>query len=336
MITVGGSYPGFLSAMMRFLYPESIDIGYASSAPLKLYSHEVDQWGYYDIVTQAADRASPGCAAAVRQALAQADEIIRGTPDFETLATEQLGICPGSIPRYIGDSALFSQELMQTIETTFADANMIGNYPPSNHTWTAELCHVFQNSDLDSLGKVKDFWNHLEIQDDSVDCFQMDYQLSAGPKATISSADWSGLGPGLDGKHWEFQCCYSLIPEVGFSEASMFPPREWTYDWLTEHCLDRFGVVGEPMAMVNQWKFNDLVGQGASRILFTNGGNDMWNYGGYTQNLSDSILAINFPNGAHHSEVYARPDDTADIREGQAQIADILSDWLKEIAKEKK
>mmetsp|Transcript_16277 Transcript_16277/g.23639 ORF Transcript_16277/g.23639 Transcript_16277/m.23639 type:complete len:137 (+) Transcript_16277:745-1155(+) len=34
---LGGSYPGFLSAMMRFLHPGVVDIGYASSAPLPLY-----------------------------------------------------------------------------------------------------------------------------------------------------------------------------------------------------------------------------------------------------------------------------------------------------------
>ena len=139
----------------------------------------------------------------------------------------------------------------------------------------AKLCHVFQNDNLNALGKVKDFWNHLEVQDDSVDCFQMVYQLPAGPNATLSSSDWTGSGPGMDGNMWDFQCCYSLIPEVGFSKESMFPQREWTYEWLTEHRMNRFGVVGDPMGMVNQWKFNDLVGQGASRIIFTNGQNDI-------------------------------------------------------------
>ena len=37
VISVGGSYPGFLSAMFRLVYPDFVDISYASSAPLKLY-----------------------------------------------------------------------------------------------------------------------------------------------------------------------------------------------------------------------------------------------------------------------------------------------------------
>ena len=54
VITIGGSYPGFLSAMMRLNYPSVVDIGYASSAPLKLYEHSpnFDADGYYDFVTK--------------------------------------------------------------------------------------------------------------------------------------------------------------------------------------------------------------------------------------------------------------------------------------------
>jgi len=334
VITVGGSYPGFLSAMMRFLYPQYIDIGYASSAPLKLYSHQVDQWGYYDIVTEASDRVSPGCAAATKQALQEADDMIRATSDFTSLAKDRLGICLGSIPDYIDNSGLFSEELMQVIETTFADANMVGNYPPSNSTWLARLCHVFQYTEGDALDKVAAFWKQLEVQDKSVDCFEMDFQLPTGFNPSLSGSDWTGDGPGWDGTMWGFQCCYSLLPDVGFSDESMFPYRKWTYEWLTEHCMKRFGVVGDMYGMVKKWKFDDLVNQGASRIIFTNGENDIWWHGGITESLSESLPAVVFPNGAHHSEVYAKPNDTPDIREGQEQISNYIEGWLKEIKME--
>jgi hypothetical protein len=51
VITVGGSYPGFLSAMLRVAYPDYADMSYASSAPLKLYDQSTDQNVYYDIVS---------------------------------------------------------------------------------------------------------------------------------------------------------------------------------------------------------------------------------------------------------------------------------------------
>lgn len=336
LVTVGGSYPGFLAAVARLLYPEYVDIAYASSAPLKLYSKEASPWGYYEIITQAAERSSPGCSAAVKQTLTEVGDTIRSTPDFSHLAYDRLNVCPGSIPAYIDNSDLFAQELTQIVETSFADANMIGNYPPSDKTWFHKLCLVFQNETAtDSMDKMTNFWKNLEIQDNSTDCFKVDYQMSEGDRATISSSDWSGLGPGRDGRMWDFQCCTSLTPEMGFSNASMFPYREWTYEWVSKHCIDRFGVVGDRYELVKKWHFDDLVGQGATRIIFTNGGNDMWMAGSYTKNLSDSIIAINIPSGGHHSEVYALPNDTPDVREAQQEIIALIGGWLHDIKKGK-
>ena len=51
VVTVGGSYPGFLSAVLRLVYPDYADMSYASSAPLKLYDQSTDQNVYYDIVS---------------------------------------------------------------------------------------------------------------------------------------------------------------------------------------------------------------------------------------------------------------------------------------------
>jgi Serine carboxypeptidase S28 len=50
VITFGGSYPGFLSTMMRWRFPDIVDIAYAASAPLELYSQVVDANAYYDKV----------------------------------------------------------------------------------------------------------------------------------------------------------------------------------------------------------------------------------------------------------------------------------------------
>ena len=51
-------------------------------------------------------------------------------------------------------------------------------------------------------------------------------------------------------------------------------------------------------------------------------------------NLSDTLIAINMPNGAHHSDLShdpPGPEDTPDITAGRAQAAGLLSGWLAEI-----
>jgi hypothetical protein len=61
---------------------------------------------------------------------------------------------------------------------------------------------------------------------------------------------------------------------------------------------------------------------------------DGWSVGAVKTNLSDSLLALNFPNGAHHSDLShlgPNPDDTDDIKAGYNSIAHILGKWLDEV-----
>jgi len=121
----------------------------------------------------------------------------------------------------------------------------------------------------------------------------------------------------------------------------MFPTRVWTYEGLTKYCQGRYGedVVPQPYALVKSFGFDDLIARGASRILFTNGMQDMWSGGSYLESLSDSVIALNFENGAHHSDlshVGPSQDDTEDIRSGFITITNILAKWLDEIRLEAK
>ena len=164
----------------------------------------------------------------------------------------------------------------------------------------------------------------------------MTAQLPTGENATISSGDWSGVGTGPSGESWDFQTCTLEVEKIGFSEESMFPRRDWKMSWMIDHCMSRFGVVPRPYDMVQKWRFNgtDLVENNVTRIIFTNGLKDGWSVGGIKANLSDSLIALNFPNGAHHSDLSGRgpsDEDTEDIKEGFRTITRILGSWLEEI-----
>jgi len=62
---------------------------------------------------------------------------------------------------------------------------------------------------------------------------------------------------------------------------------------------------------------------------------DGWSVGGIKTNLSDSLIALNFENGAHHSDLShlgPNPNDTQDIAEGYKTIARLLGKWLNEVS----
>ena len=114
----------------------------------------------------------------------------------------------------------------------------------------------------------------------------------------------------------------------------MFRDRPFDLDWLTQHCQSRFEVDPDPYRMVNKWHFDDLVGQGASYILFTNGDNDAWSRVSQMESLSDTLIALTFPSGAHHSElntVRHGQRECNDIIQGRKTIATILGQWIDEV-----
>ena len=128
VITIGGSYPGWLSAMMRLRYPSVVDIAYSASAPMTFYTQEVDQFAYYKLITESAERSVKGCASSVREAI----EAVHGLKTANRVVKE-LDICT-PLPTYLrGESTkitkLFFEELDMVLMYTFANLNM-GNYPP--------------------------------------------------------------------------------------------------------------------------------------------------------------------------------------------------------------
>lgn len=319
VVTVGGSYPGFLSAFARILFPDIVDMAYAASAPMGFYAQETDRFAYYNHITAVAEDTLPGCSNAVRSALLQVKDDIaqsQNIEDLESVASE-VGICEGSIPDYVFEhddngfqTTTMSNELMMVVGYSFANDNM-ASYPPGKDTRLYKACQIFSSKDLSSTEKVRRFLTQRlhqqhqhqhQHQHDSRDaafsssslralspqtqsssttstntalaCWKMTDQLPTGPNATISGGDWSGDGTGANGESWDFQTCTLLVEAIGFSENdSMFPPRDWTLNWMGEHCQQRFGVEPRPYELVRRFRFGsgDLASTNTTRILFTNG-----------------------------------------------------------------
>lgn len=358
LITVGGSYPGFLSAVFRLAYPDIVDAAYASAAPLLMYAQRSDPNAYYDIVTAAAEKSSPGCPSAVKQTLFKAIESIKAASSLED-AANSVGVCKDSIPASIKSKHSLGRTIVDLVSYAFSDYDM-SCYPPGPDTGLYKVCQIFQDSNLSHKNAMKAFFESLVLQRvegehgcdmatvrcdpdelqkavrdamDGRDCFNLRKEF---PDDSDVVVDLKAV-PTDENTMWNFQTCTNVIFLAGFSETSMFPAKNATYEDLADWCQDSFGVTPRPRELADLWGFDDLVNRGASRILFTSGGQDMWSGGSIVESLSDSLLALNFENGAHHSDLTHRGPsdmDTPDVKEGFVKIADILGKWLEEIKEE--
>mmetsp|Transcript_24688 Transcript_24688/g.53252 ORF Transcript_24688/g.53252 Transcript_24688/m.53252 type:complete len:407 (+) Transcript_24688:170-1390(+) len=196
VVSVGGSYPGFLSAMFRLAYSNFIDISYASSAPLKLYDQTADQNVFYDIVTKAAERSSEGCADAVSSALQEAVEMINEASSVKE-AVKSMNMCVDTVPEYITTLKTLSADVMMAIGFSFADFDM-GAYPPGPDLGIYKACQVFQKEDSNSLKKVANFFQLLKADEDEEEewglvgdegsCFDLSVFLPDGDNPRIPTS----------------------------------------------------------------------------------------------------------------------------------------------------
>jgi len=342
VLTIGGSYPGFLSAMMRLRYPSVVDMAYAASAPMRFYSQQVDQYAYYNRVTSSAERAVPGCADAVLAAFNGFQDVAATWTTQETI--DALSICGAAADV---DAENLVDNIVFLAEQTFAGLNM-ENYPPGNTTGLAKTCEMFKVSEpVDAIRNLLLTETQVSVAGSrgryaklstSADCFDLAAQLPAGPNATARCGDWSGCGSGHDGEMWDFQTCTFEVERISYGGPNqMFPNRSWSMDWLDTHCRDRFGVVPQPRGLADLWGIDEADFPAfATRIVFTNGLNDGWSEGGILVSPSPELglMAFNMKNGAHHSDlshVLYGEEDTPDVRQVHTNILALVGEWLEEI-----
>lgn len=69
-----------------------------------------------------------------------------------------------------------------------------------------------------------------------------------------------------------------------------------------------------------------------NEIFFSssNGGLDPWSAGGVTQNITNSLVAVVIPDGAHHLDLRSRnPLDPKSVQQARAMEISLMKEWIK-------
>jgi lysosomal Pro-X carboxypeptidase len=152
---------------------------------------------------------------------------------------------------------------------------------------------------------------------------RMTSSLEIGPRGHLSASASAAPRANSCRGSWGYQWCTEMTqPFTQGTEDDMFwcpngtfYPKQNCSAWPTPGPCSEWGVTPRP-----EWARVSLGGKrilGASNIVFSNGLLDPWHGGGVLRNLSDSLLAVVIPNGAHHIDLmFSDPADEqyTDIR----------------------
>ncbi|KAJ4459260.1 putative Thymus-specific serine protease [Paratrimastix pyriformis] len=309
-VTVGGSYPGCLSAFARIKYPHLFYASTSVSAPVRA---KLDFLEYNEVVA-----ASLGdqCTAAVRNATAQIDAMLNNA-DGRAWLYKTIPTC--TLPISYEDTQVFFDSLSGLINGVVQY-----NGEQSGVSTITTICQTMLQPNSDPLTQLLAVLRQL-MKEEGASC--MDANLNT-MLAQLSSSDWAVGG---DMRAWTAQTCN----EFGFyqtttSAKTPYATGRLTLDYSLLQCQQGFGKMyanPPPVDWTNQYYGSDHPDE--ARIVFSNGSIDPWHALGVTSDLSQEMPAVYIKGTAHCADMsQPHPTDSAELVAGRQKVLDTLDAWL--------
>lgn len=327
-IVFGGSYGGMLAAWMRMRYPALVDGAIASSAPIATLSPKYIKESYWAVVSNDATAfggAAPECSANVNQAFKDVFEFME-TASGRAELTSLFKLCS---PLAAGDAESFAN----FIQGGF-DSMAMGNYPFSTYYISGTPDHP---APAWPMRVACDFMavNASTPQQRLSNLYQA---ISVVDNTTLNTPCYniSGLNPSVYSPIWDFMVCTEAI----INEQPYFAATGWPNDmfWkqpvynttrVDEHCLKYFNKTPRNGVLNDALGVNNI--PASSNIVFYNGLLDPWHSGGILQNISETLIALIVPEGAHHLDLFfSTPDDPPSLTSARASQVHYMKVWIAE------
>ncbi|XP_030538919.2 lysosomal Pro-X carboxypeptidase-like [Rhodamnia argentea] len=312
VILFGGSYGGMLAAWMRLKYPHIAIGALASSAPILQFEDIVPPETFYNIVSSDFKRESASCFNTIKaswNALISEGQKENGLSQL----TRMFRLC-----RELKNT----EELANWLDSAYSFLAMV-DYPyPSEFLMPLpgypirEVCRKIDGcpdgtSILERVFEgVGVYYNYTG----EVDCFELDDDPH-----------------GMDGWNWQ-ACTEMVMPMSSSPDASMFPAYDFNFSAFQEECWTNFKVNPRPRWITTEFGGKDIMTNlktFGSNIIFSNGFLDPWSGYSVTQNVSDSIVALNTQEGAHHIDLRAATaQDPNWLVEQRATEIKLIKKWL--------
>jgi lysosomal Pro-X carboxypeptidase len=128
---------------------------------------------------------------------------------------------------------------------------------------------------------------------------------------------------------WEYQSCTEMVMPMCFKggKNDMFEPQSWNLTAVEKDCQTNWKVT--PLPEMEDIQYGSKKLQAASNIVFSNGLKDPWSSGGITKKISDSVLAVIIPEGAHHLDLRgSNPLDPKSVIDARNVHRENIGKWI--------
>ncbi|CAI5534358.1 unnamed protein product, partial [Closterium sp. Naga37s-1] len=321
IILFGGSYGGMLAAWFRLKYPHIAAGAIAASAPILQYEDIVPSDTFYRIVSHDFKIESESCFEAIKSSWAAVREEAAAEGGLTRLS-HQFHLC---------SPLTDADDLISWLETAYIYMAMVDYPVPSDFLMPLpahpirELCRR-----VDSLPAS------ASLLDRIVAGVGVYYNYS-GAEACFSVGD---TDPHDMSNGWDFQACTEhVMPMSSNASNSLFEPFEWNQTAFEENCLQQYGVPPRPTWAMTQFggrSIRSALRHFASNIVFSQGALDPWSGGGVLEDISDTLVSLTIPDGAHHLDLRAStPADPPSVRKQRKEEKKHIQKWIKQWHKDR-
>ena len=301
VISFGGSYGGMLSAWFRMKYPNVVAGAIAASAPIYQFANWTAPEVFNHLVT-----------------LDFAAQILNVSPTLVTCADIWVDIfstlqnlLSSDIGRMIVETELQLCEPLN-VTTALDDVNdwligtvgyqAMGDYPFASSFLEPDTPPFVVNASCSVLGSC--FMTAGADPKAKMQCLNAGLSLYFNGSGTVTCNDiGSSTSGALGADTWDYQTCTEMaMPQSQLGPPNdMFPVLAFDYNDYAASCMNTWGVIPE-------WNWVKIeMGRPTkgihSNIVFSQGLLDPWRGGGVMETISDSLVSILIPEGAHHLDL---------------------------------
>nr|XP_028581795.1 lysosomal Pro-X carboxypeptidase [Podarcis muralis] len=314
VIAIGGSYGGMLAAWFRMKYPHIVIGALAASAPIWQFDNLVPCGSFYRIVTEDFKKSGNCCSESIRNSWAAIDRLASTEEGLHWLSCT-FRLC--SPLKTVTDAAAFKGWLSETwVNLAMVDYPYKADFLQPLPAWPIKaVCKYLRNPKLPDKLLLQNILQAVDV-----------YYNYTGRASCLNLTQTATKSLGIQG--WYYQACTEMVmPMCSDGINDMFEPENWDLKTYSDECFKTWGVRPRPDWISTLYGGKNISAH--SNIIFSNGGLDPWSGGGVTQNITDTLVAIVIPEGAHHLDLRSNsPYDPDSVLQARLLEVHYMRLWL--------